>query len=127
MAKKEFSYRGKTLEELQAMGLNELIELFPARSRRTLKRGLSHRQKKLINNVEKNKGKLRTHARNMIVLPIMVEKTIGVYNGKEFVNITIKPEMIGHRLGEFADTRKRIAHSSPGVGATRSSSATSAR
>lgn len=127
MAKKEFSYRGKTLEELRAMGLSELIELFPARSRRTLKRGIPHRQKKLMENIEKNKGKLRTHAREMIILPAMVEKTIGIYNGKEFVNITIKPEMIGHALGEFADTRKRIAHSSPGVGATKSSSATSAR
>ncbi len=127
MAKKEFHYRGKTLEELQQMGLKELIEFLPTRSRRSLKRGLSHRQKKLLERVEAGKPKLRTHSRDMVILPVMVGKTIAIYNGKEFVQISIQPEMIGHMLGEFADSRKRVAHNSPGVGATKSSAAATAR
>lgn len=127
MAKKEFHYRGKTLEELQQMGLKELIELLPTRSRRSLKRGLSHRQKKLLGRVEAGKPKLRTHSRDMVVLPVMVGKTIAIYNGKDFVQINIQPEMIGHMLGEFADSRKRVSHNSPGVGATKSSTAATAR
>jgi small subunit ribosomal protein S19 len=52
---------------------------------------------------------------------MMVDKTIFVHAGKEFLRVDIKPEMLGHRLGEFADTRKRIKHGAPGMGATRSS------
>ncbi len=121
MAKKEFHYRGRTLEELQRMGIKELIDLLPSRSRRSLKRGLSHRQKKLLGRIEAGNPKLRTHARDMVVLPVMVGKTISVHNGKEFVNINIQPEMIGHMLGEFAESRKRVTHNAPGIGATKSS------
>lgn len=120
---REFRYRGKTLEELREMRLEELIELLPARARRTLKRGLTRVQYKLLKDIEKAKeGEVvKTHCRNMIILPSFVGKTIGVHNGKEFVPVTIQPEMIGHYLGEFALTRKRVKHSGPGVGATRSS------
>ena len=51
----------------------------------------------------------------------------GIHNGKEFVMIKITEEMLGHRLGEFAATRKKVAHSSPGIGATRSSASLSVR
>ncbi|HEX17529.1 MAG TPA: 30S ribosomal protein S19 [Thermoplasmatales archaeon] len=120
---REFRYRGKTLEELKKMSLEELLQLLPARARRTLKRGLTRVQYKLLKDVEKAKeGEIiRTHCRNMIILPSFVGKTIGVHNGKELVPVTIQPEMIGHYLGEFALTRKRVKHSGPGVGATRSS------
>lgn len=121
MAKKEFHYKGKTLEELQQMGLKEFIDLLPARLRRSLKRGLSHRQKKLMERVEAGSQKLRTHARDLAILPAMVGKTVSVYNGKEFVNVHIQPEMIGHVFGEFAESRKRVAHNAPGIGATKSS------
>lgn len=123
IAVREFTYRGKTLEELRQMSFEELLELLPARARRTLKRGLTRRQYKLLKDVEKAKeGEIiRTHCRDMIILPSFVGKTIGVHNGKEFVPVTIQPEMIGHYLGEFALTRKRVIHSGPGVGATRSS------
>ena len=119
----KFMYRGKTLEELLQMNINEFAELLPARERRSLKRGLTERQKKLLEKIRKCKGKklIRTHDRDMIILPEMVGAKIGVHNGKEFVVIEIKPEMIGHRLGEFAPTRKRVQHSAPGFGATRSS------
>jgi small subunit ribosomal protein S19 len=69
----------------------------------------------------KLKGQLRTHVRDMIILPDMVDLAIFVHNGKEFVQVTIRPEMIGHYLGEYAITNKRVQHGAPGVGASRSS------
>ncbi|MBN2422516.1 30S ribosomal protein S19 [Candidatus Woesearchaeota archaeon] len=127
MVKKEFTYCGKTLEELKNMSLTELSKLFPARQRRTIKRGLSEEQKKILKKIKMNDKNLKTHIRDLIVLPEMVGHTIKIYNGKEFVIITIQEEMIGHYLGEFALTRRKVAHNAPGVGATRSSAAISVR
>ncbi len=119
---KIFTYRGKTIEEMKKMTLEEFARLLPARERRSLlKRGLTEQQKILLKKLRSGKEFVKTHVRDMIIIPEMVGKKIGVYNGKEFVPVEIKPEMIGHRLGEFAPTRKRVKHSSPGVGATRSS------
>ena len=120
----KFVYRGKTLEELRKMSLEELADLMPARQRRSLKRGLTPLQKKLLEKVRKFKGKdklIRTHARDMIILPEMIGAKVAVYTGKEFKTIEIIPEMTGHYLGEFAQTRKPVKHSAPGFGATRSS------
>jgi len=124
--KKIFTYRGKTLQELQQLSHKEFAQLLPARQRRSLTRGLSDKQKKVLDKLNHGK-KVKTHCRNMIVFPEMVDKLIMIYSGKEFVAITIQNHMIGHRLGEFALTRKRVSHSSPGIGATRSSSALSVR
>ena len=130
MARKEFVYRGYTLEELQQMPLDNVIDLFPSRQRRSLKRGFLPRQKKVLEKIRKlkkdeNKGGrpkiIKTHCRDMIVLPEMVGVTFGIYNGKEFTEVTIQPEMIGCYFGEFAPTRKRVEHGDPGMGATRSS------
>ena len=130
MARKEFVYRGYTLEELQQMPLDNVINLFPSRQRRSLKRGFLPRQKKVLEKIRKlkkdeNKGGrpqiIKTHCRDMIVLPEMVGVTFGIYNGKEFTEVTIQPEMIGCYFGEFAPTRKRVEHGDPGMGATRSS------
>lgn len=132
MAKKEFTYRGKTLEELQNMDIKEFANLLPARQRRTLLRGFSDSQKKLLVKVKKYKeGKIKkpvkTHCRDMIILPEMVNLTIHVHKGKNFEQVIIKPEMLGHFLGEFALTKSKVAHSAPGVGATRSSGAVSVK
>ena len=121
MALKEYTYRGKTLEELKSLSLNELAKLFPTKRRRSLKRGLSDSQKIILNKLKAGK-KVKTHRRDMIILPEMVGKLIRVYDGKSFVPLSIEPEMIGHLFGEFVLTRRRVAHNSPGVGATRSSS-----
>lgn len=118
----EYTYRGKKLEELKKMDLQELAELFKSRIRRKLKRGLTDEERKFkekVENASENKF-IKTHLRDMIILPSFVGKTIGVYNGKEYVAVKIQPEMIGHRLGEFALTRKYPKHSGLGVGATRS-------
>ncbi|HDL15886.1 MAG TPA: 30S ribosomal protein S19 [Euryarchaeota archaeon] len=125
MARKVFKYHGNTLEELKEMGVDNFIELLPARQRRTLNRGLSQRHKKLLEKIKQSRTKervrLRTHTRDMIILPDMVGLTIEVYNGKEFQRVDIQEEMVGHYLGEFALTRRRVQHGSPGMGATRSS------
>ncbi len=126
---REFTYRGYTIEQLLSMSMDEFITLLPARQRRSLQRGLSPEQRTLLAKVRKAKEAMRrgqnitikTHARDMIILPEMVGLTIHVHNGKEFVPVEIKPEMIGHYLGEFAITNKPVKHGSPGIGATRSS------
>jgi len=127
MVKKEFTYRGKTLEDLKTLSLNEVAALLPARQRRSLKRGFTDEQTILLKKIRKNESNIETHCRGMIILPEMVEKTIKVYSGKEFIPVTIIEDMIGHRLGEFVLTRKKVAHSAPGIGATRSSAALSVK
>lgn len=117
---REFRYRGYKFEELQKMTLDEFAELLPSRERRKVKRGFTEQEEKLLRKL-REKGMARTHCRDMVVLPEMVGKIIFVHSGKEFVKVEIKPEMIGHRLGEFVLTRRFEKHSGPGVGATRSS------
>jgi len=131
MAKK-FYFHGKTLEELQAMSLNEFIKLLPSRQRRSLTRGFSEENRKLYDKIKKAKQGLfkkliKTHRRDFIVLPEMVGLIIHIHRGKEFVPVMIMEEMVGCYLGEFAATRKKVAHSAPGIGATRSSASASVK
>ncbi|MHA1769466.1 MAG: 30S ribosomal protein S19 [Candidatus Thorarchaeota archaeon] len=127
--KAEPMYRGYPLSELVKMNMDTLIELLPTRRRRTLKRGLPSRQKKLLMKLRNarrqiKKGKdvvVKTHCRDMVILPEMVDLTIGVHNGKEFQRVKIIPQMIGHMLGEFAITTRQVKHGNPGLGATKSS------
>jgi len=122
MAKVKFTYRGKDWEEIEKMSLGEFRAIVPAKERRVLKRGFTENQKKLLMKIMKNPKKFhRTRCRQMVIIPQMVGTKIGLYNGKEYVTVDIKPEMIGLRLGVFAMTRKKVEHSSPGFGATKSS------
>ncbi len=121
MAKKIFTYRGKTLEELKALSIKDLSELLPSRQRRKLKRGLSDVEKKFIEDMKVGDN-VKTHLRDMIVLPSMVGKTIKIHTGKEFQSVIIQEESIGCYLGELALSRRKVQHSSPGVGSTKSSS-----
>ncbi|MCG2881392.1 MAG: 30S ribosomal protein S19 [Acidilobus sp.] len=124
---KRFRYRGKSLEELLSMSLDEFVQLLPARQRRSLMRGLTPAQRRLLNKIRalRKAGKsdvmIKTHVRDMIILPEMVGLTIAVYNGKEYVPVRITPEMIGHRLGEFSHTTKLVHHGEPGLKASKSS------
>ncbi len=130
-AKKEFTYRGYSVEELKSMPLwpseedpdaMSVIELLPSRARRSLARGLSEDNERLLNRIRRTQGRtVRTHRRDMVILPEFVGKRLAVHNGQAFVEVEVRPEMIGHYLGEFAMTRRGVAHSGPGVGATRSS------
>lgn len=125
MAKKVFSYRGFSIEEIKKMDLEEFSMLLPARQRRSLRRGIPEKQKKLMSKIRRAKNgeslKIRTHCRDAVITPEMLDLTIHVHNGKEFIPVKIKPEMLGHYLGEFAPTRKRVKHGLPGIGATKSS------
>ncbi|MFB6077303.1 MAG: 30S ribosomal protein S19 [Candidatus Nanohaloarchaea archaeon] len=116
----DFTFRGYSLRELQKMNMDEFAELLDARKRRTIQRGMTDRQQKLLKSV-RHDDYIKTHERDMIIVPEMVGKTIGIYNGREFVDVEIEPEMIGHYLGEFTYNREEVEHSAPGLGATRSS------
>jgi small subunit ribosomal protein S19 len=126
---KEFSYRGHNLNSLTGMSMDEFINLLPSRQRRSLQRGLTQEQRVLLEKLREAKevqkqGKeatIKTHVRDLIILPEMVGAKISVHNGKEFVAMEIRPEMIGHYLGEFAITNKPVRHGTPGIGASRSS------
>ncbi len=119
--KGEFTFRGKSLEELKKLTLDEFALLVPARQRRTIQRGLSEDHKKLLHKVKIKDQNIRTHLRDMVVTPEMVGLKIAIHSGREFTPVEIIPEMLGHYFGEFVLTRKKVAHGAAGIGATRSS------
>ena len=112
---KIFKYKGKTLEELKALSVKELAELLPSSQRRKINRGFTEQEVKLLAKIEANEKNIKTHCRDMIVLPNMVGLKIGVYSGKEFVQVLIVEDYIGLRLGELVLTRKIAAHSGAGA------------
>ncbi|KAM0963167.1 hypothetical protein ACFX2A_022671 [Malus domestica] len=127
---KKFSFRGVDLDALLDMSTDELVKLFPARARRRFQRGLKRKPMALIKKLRKAKREappgekpepVRTHLRNMIIVPEMIGSIIGVYNGKTFNQVEIKPEMISHYLAEFSISYKPVKHGRPGIGATHSS------
>ncbi|HYY67500.1 MAG TPA: 30S ribosomal protein S19 [Nitrososphaeraceae archaeon] len=127
---REFKFKGYAQEQLQTLSIEALLPLLNARQRRSLDKRVAHymndekrkfREEVKLAREGKLKGQLRTHIRDMIILPDMVGLSVNVHNGKDFSNITIKKEMIGHYLGEYAITNKRVQHGAPGVGSSRSS------
>ncbi len=122
---KEAFYRGKSLEELKTLDVREVAKYLPSRSRRTVLRNFQLIEN-FIKRCEKKiakKKRIKTHLRDIVVVPRMVGMRIGIYNGKTFNDITITHNMIGHRLGEFSLTRQKVTHGEPGIGATKSSAA----
>ena len=124
---KEILWKGRTEEEAKNMEMKEFMELVSSRQRRSLKRGFTDAQKRLMKKIEADDQNIKTHCRDVVITPIMLGKTLKIYTGKEFVPLIITLEMLGHSFGEFAHTRKSVSHSAAGVGATRSSKAVSAR
>ena len=127
--KKEKLFRGKTIEELKKLDTREFAKFLTARERRSVMRNFNviedfvrRAEKKTI----KKKG-IRTHHRSLVIVPALIDKTIQIYDGHNFVPVKIIQEMLGHRLGEFALTRKPVKHGAPGVGATKSSAALSVK
>ncbi|RKP06714.1 ribosomal protein S19-domain-containing protein [Thamnocephalis sphaerospora] len=127
---RKFEYRGIDLEQLLDLSNEQFMELVSCRARRRFNRGLKRKPMALIKKLRKAKQEapvnekpevVKTHLRNMIIVPEMIGSVIGVYNGKVFNQIEIKPEMIGHYLGEFSITYKPVKHGRPGIGATNSS------
>ena len=132
MARREFTYRGKSIDEIKALDVKEFAKLVPARARRSLEHGFTEMQKRLLIKIKKAKeGKykrpIKTHCRDMVVIPEMLGLNVHVHAGKSYTQIEILPDMLGHYLGEFTLTRNRVTHSAPGIGATKSSSAASVK
>jgi len=127
--KKKFTYKGKTLEELKQLGAREFARYLSSRERRSVLRNSQAVDKFVKKCLEKSEKKkmIRTHSREMVIVPQIVGLAIQVYNGKEFTMVRINDEMIGHRLGEFALTRRVVKHGAPGIGATKSSAAMSVK
>jgi len=123
LRKKEFKYKGKTMEELKALDIREFAKYLTSRQRRTVLRQFQNIEDFITRSKQKiAKGKkIRTHKRDVIVVPEMVGMQIGIYNGRNFVNLEIMKEMLGHKFGEFSPTRNRVNHGSAGVGATKGS------
>jgi len=121
--RKEFTFRGLTLDELKALPWDDLLEHLPARARRTLRRGFTKEELHLLEAIRATAPgtPVKTHRREMVVLPEMIGHVISLHGGKEFVNFQIQPEMVGHYFGEFVLTRKGVKHGGVGVGATRGS------
>jgi small subunit ribosomal protein S19 len=125
---KEFAYRGYTMDQISRMSMDDFIRILPSKARRSLRRGLTPDQRSLLEKLRKLRRTageggitVKTHSRDMVILPEMVGLTIAVHNGKEFLPVTMTPEMVGHLLGEFAMTCKKVTHGNPGIGASRSS------
>ncbi|MBS3051994.1 MAG: 30S ribosomal protein S19 [Candidatus Aenigmarchaeota archaeon] len=120
---KVFAFKGKSFEELKELSLEQFAKMITSRERRSLlKKGLTERQKKLLENIKKYPDKFhKTQERDLVIVPQLVGVKLGVHNGKTYVPVTVTQEMLGHRMGEFALTRGRVRHSAPGVGATRAS------
>jgi small subunit ribosomal protein S19 len=124
---KEYTFRGRKPDELKGLSISEFAELATSDIRRKIKRGFTEQEKILLERLQKSRKDVKTHCRDMLILPEMIDKTIRVYSGKIFVPVTCTIEMLGHRLGEFALSRKTVKHSSAGVGATKSSASRSVR
>jgi small subunit ribosomal protein S19 len=121
--KREFTLRGKTLPELRELSLEQLAALLGSRARRSIRRGFNNETNEFFERLAATPAEkvVRTHCRDALVLPQHVGRRVAIHTGKEFKEIEIRPEMIGHYYGEFALTRRFEKHSGPGVGATRSS------
>jgi|TARA_Y100000034_G_C6657157_1_gene287932 small subunit ribosomal protein S19 len=121
LTKKQFTYRGKTLDELKKLDVREFSKYLKSRQRRFVLRQFQ----KIEDFINRSKAKIaknkavRTHSRNLIITPEMVGMKIDVYNGRNFIRTEITGEMLGHKLGEFSPTRARIKHGKAGVGATK--------
>jgi len=129
-----FTYRGHTVDEIRSMSMDEFIKLLPSRQRRSLTKGLTNEQRTLLEHIRAakkqnggNGGKggvaspVKTQCRDMIIIPEMIGLTLHLHGGKEFTPLEIRPEMIGHYIGELVITNQKVVHGTPGIGASRSS------
>ena len=129
-----FTYRGHTVDEIRSMSMDEFIKLLPSRQRRSLTKGLTNEQRTLLEHIRAakkqnggNGGKggvaspVKTQCRDMIIIPEMIGLTLHLHSGKEFTPLEIRPEMIGHYIGELVITNQKVVRGTPGIGASRSS------
>ena len=125
LKKKEFKYKGMLTEELQKLDVREFAKFIPSRQRRSILRNFQDIEdfiSRAKTKIERNKL-IRTHKRDLIIVPQMIGMKLQIHNGNKFIPIEVTGEMLGHVFGEFAPTRARIVHSKAGVGATKGSKA----
>jgi small subunit ribosomal protein S19 len=129
MIKKEFKFKGKTVPELEQMSIDEFANICTSRQKKSLKKGFDKKMLKKIQNAKakSNPKPIKTHSRDIIVIPAMIGLKFAVHRGNVFEAVDINEKMLGHYLGEFVFTRKRLMHGKAGIGATRSSTAITAR
>ena len=118
--REEFTYHGYRIDDLKEMSMTDLLPVMPSRARRKGSAPLPGREH-LLDRFRKGDARIRTHLRSMVILPVMIGREVEIYTGKEFQKVELQPESVFHYLGEFALTRRRVAHGSAGIGATRSS------
>lgn len=123
--KKQYTFRGKTIEELKALDVREFAKHVKSRTRRAVLRQFQDIESFVSRAKEKlEKGKpIKTHKRTMIIVPQLIGMKIHIYNGHEFIPVEITKEMLGHRFGEFAITRGKVKHGAAGIGSTKGSKA----
>ncbi len=124
---KKDTWKGYEEENIASVSMEDFLKLIPSRNRRTLLRmKVNPRLKKFVEDVRESKKKnpkkvIKTHIREAVILPEWFGLTFGVHNGKEFKKVEITLNRIGGRLGDYSHCTTRVAHSGPGVGATRGS------
>ncbi|MFH1311253.1 MAG: 30S ribosomal protein S19 [Nanoarchaeota archaeon] len=121
--KKDFTYRGKTLEELKKLDVREFAKYLKSRQRRKVLRQFQQIENFISRakiKISKNK-QIKTHQRDLVIVPEMIGMKMYIHNGKTFVLADISEEMLGHNFGEFSVTRRRIKHGKSGIGATKGS------
>jgi len=127
--KKEFSYRGKSIEELKKLDVREFAKLLKSNEKRSALRQHNELHNFILkcNKTAQEKKQIRTHSRELIIVPQMIGFRINVHNGKTFIPVDVTAEMLGHRLGEFSATRNKVKHGAAGVGATKGSASKSVK
>ena len=129
---REITFRGRKEEDLKNMEMKEFLPLIGSRQRRSLTREMNEDKKAFLKKIKlakegKRKKPVKTHCRDMVVVPEMLGLIIHIHNGKTFEPVSIVPEMLGHYLGEFSHSRNKVKHSAPGIGATKSSASASVK
>jgi small subunit ribosomal protein S19 len=111
--KKELTFKGKTLEELNKLDVREFAKLLRSRQRRSVLRNFQKHEgfvKRAKEQMAKGKKSIRTHTRDLVIVPELVGMRLQVYNGRDFIPFDVTFEMLGHKFGEFAQTRARARH-----------------
>lgn len=121
MKKKEITFRGKTIDELKKLDVREFAKLLRSISRRYTLRQFQ-KIELFVRRAQKKQAsgkRIKTHIRDIVIVPQLVGMNIQVYNGRQYIPVEITIETLGHKLGEFSPTRSKVKHSKSGVGATK--------
>ena len=111
--KKEITFKGKTAEELKKLDVREFAKLLRSRQRRTVLRNFQEHEnfvKRALTQVGKGKKTIKTHRRDLVVVPGLIGLKLQIYNGREFIPFEVTVQSLGHKFGEFSPSRARARH-----------------